>query len=79
MPFRVSPRGLCPLFFFFFNKFIYFIYFIFGCVGSLLQYTGFLLWCLLLLQSMGSRRVGFSTCGLRPPSLWLADSRAQAQ
>ena len=60
-----------------FYLFIYL--FIFGCVGFLLLYTGFLvaasggyssLQCagfslrwLLLLQSTGSRRVGFSSCG----------------
>ena len=32
---------------------------------SLLQYEGFSLWWLLLLQSMGSRHAGFSSCGTR--------------
>ena len=32
---------------------------------SSLQCAGFLLWWLLLLQSMGSRRAGFSSCGVR--------------
>ena len=34
---------------------------------------GFLLW------STGSRRVGFSSCGLWAQYLWLAGSRAQVQ
>ena len=33
-----------------------------GC--SSLRCAGFSLWCLLLLQSTGSRRAGFSSCGL---------------
>ena len=32
---------------------------------SLLQWAVFSLWCLLLLQSTGSRRVGFSSCGMQ--------------
>ena len=32
---------------------------------SSLQCTGFSLWWLLLLQSTGSRRAGFSSCGAR--------------
>ena len=45
--------------------FIYFkfIYFIFDCVGSLLRCAGYSLQWLLLLQSTGSRHVGFSSCG----------------
>ena len=39
--------------------------FIFGCVGSLLQCAGFSLRWLLLFQSTGSRRMGFSSCGMR--------------
>ena len=35
----------------------------FGCVGSLLQCAGFSVRWLLLLQSMGSRCTGFSSCG----------------
>ena len=34
--------------------------------------TGFSLWWLLLLRSMGSRRTGFSSCGIRAQQLWLA-------
>ena len=34
-----------------------------GC--SSLRCVGFSLWWLLLLQSMGSRRVGFSSCGMQ--------------
>ena len=32
---------------------------------SLLQCVGFSLWWLLLLRSTGSRRAGFSSCGMR--------------
>ena len=46
---------------------------------SLLRCTGFSLWWLLLLQSTGSRRVGFSSCSTRAQLLWLTGSRAQAQ
>ena len=76
---------------FFFNLFI----FILGCVGSLLlrrlslvaasggysllRCAGFSLRWLLLLQSMGSRRAGFSSCGAWAQWLWLVGSRAQAQ
>ena len=61
--------------FFFFNKFIYFWLcwvFIAACGVSLVAVSGgysllrcmaFSLWWLLLLWSMGSRRVGFSSCG----------------
>ena len=31
---------------------------------SSLRCTGFSLWCLLLLRSMGSRHAGFSSCGV---------------
>ena len=40
---------------------------------------GLLIGWLLLLQSMGSRCAGFSSCGAWARQLWLADSRAQAQ
>ena len=68
------------LFFFFINLFILFIYFwlhwVFVAVRrlslvavsgdySLLRCVGFSLWWLLLLWSMGSRRAGFSSCGMR--------------
>ena len=46
---------------------------------SSLQCVGFSLRWLLLLQSTGSRNVGFSSCGMWAPQLWCADSRAQAQ
>ena len=64
--------------FFFFNLFILFIYFWlhWGFVAvrglslvvasggySSLWCVSFSLWCLLLLQSMGSRQTGFSSCG----------------
>ena len=48
-----------------------------GC--SSLQCAGFSLWWLLLLWSMGSRHMGFSSCGTRAQQLWLTGSRAQAQ
>ena len=47
-----------------------------GC--SSLQCVGFSLSGLLLLQSMGSRHAGFSSCGTWAQQLWLAGSRAQA-
>ena len=37
------------------------------------------LWWLFLLQSTGSRCVGFSICNTQVQSLWLMGSRAQAQ
>ena len=46
---------------------------------SSLWCAGQSLWWLLLLQSMGSRRMGFSSCGMRAQQLWLTGSRAQAQ
>ena len=46
---------------------------------SLLWCAGFSLQWLLLLQSTGSRRMGFSSCGMQAQQLWLAGSRAQAQ
>ena len=56
----------------------------FSCYGGqellFTQCMGFSLWWLLLLQSVGSRRTGFSTCGMRlsscgawaslPHSIW---------
>ena len=69
------------IFSFFFNKFIYsFIYFwpcwVFVAARGLslvaasggyssLQCVGFSFWWLLLLRSTGSRRMGFSSCGMR--------------
>ena len=46
---------------------------------SLLRCAGFSLSCFLLLQSVGSRHAGFSSCGTWARQLWLAGSRAQAQ
>ena len=46
---------------------------------SLLQYAGISLSWFLLLRSMGSRHMGFSSCGTQAQELWLAGSRAQAQ
>ena len=80
--------------FFFINLFYIFIYFwlhwvFIAACGlslvvasrgySLLQCAGFSLWWLLLLQSMGSRHAGFSSCGMWAQQLWLTGSRAQAQ
>ena len=68
------------LFFLFFKNLFYL--FIFGCIGPSLLCAGFLqLWragatlhcsvrCLLLLQSTGSRCVGFSSCGSQAQQLW---------
>ena len=46
---------------------------------SSFQCAGFSLSWLLLLRSTGSRRAGFSSCGMWTQQLWLAGSRAQAQ
>ena len=76
---------------FFINLFIYFWLcwvFVAACGLSLvvasggyssLWCAGFSLWWLHLLQSMGSRCMGFSSCGRRAQYLWLAGFRAQAQ
>ena len=40
----------------------FFFWFIFGCAGSSLLLEGFSLQWLLLLCSMGSRHMGFSSC-----------------
>ena len=64
------------LFKFLFIYFIFWLPWVFLAVGRLslvvssrgyssLRCTGFSLWWLLLLQSMGSRRTGFSSCGSR--------------
>ena len=44
-----------------------------------LRCVGFLLWRLLLLQSMGSRCAGSSSCGSWAQQLWLAGSITRAQ
>ena len=80
------------LYFFYINFFL--IYFSFGCVGSSLlcvfslvaasggysslRCLGFSLRWLLLLQSMGSRHTGFSSCGLRAPEHRLSSCGTQA-
>ena len=78
--------------FFFFNLFNFFFFFLFGCVGSLLLrglslvaasrgYCSLLcssLRWLLLLQSTGSRCVGFSSCGLRALECRLSSCGARA-
>ena len=45
---------------------------------SSLWCAGFSLWWLLLLRSMGSRHVGFGSCGTWAQKLWLTGSRTQA-
>ena len=52
------------IYLFIYFSFFKFYLFIFGCVGSLLQCAGISLRWLLLLQGMGSRRAGFSSCGM---------------
>ena len=78
---------------FFFKIFIYFYFWlpwVFVAVRRLFSscgergllfvvVPGLLIGCLLLLQSMGSRHMGFSSCGIRAQQLWIAGSRAQAQ
>ena len=49
---------------FFFLIYLFIYLFIYDCVESSLWCTGFSLWWLLLLWSMGSRQVGFSSCGM---------------
>ena len=78
-------------FFFKINLFIYFwLHWVFVAVRRLslvvasrgyssLQCTGFSLQWLLLLQSTGSRRMGFSSCSTQAQKLWLVGSRVQAQ
>ena len=66
LPLEVQRVHWLIQFFFFFNIFyILFFYLFIGCIVSLLLRTGFSLWWLLLLQSMGSRCAGFSSCGAR--------------
>ena len=63
-------------FFFLINLFNFWLHWVFAAARglslvavsrgySLLRGAGFALWWLLLLQSTGSRRVGFSSCGTR--------------
>ena len=78
-------------YFFLINLFIYFwLFWVFVAAHGLflvassggyssLRYAGFSLRWLLLLQSTGSRRAGFSSCGTRAQQLWLMGSRVQAQ
>ena len=73
---RVAPSCM-QLLFFFFNSFIYFwLRWVFVTTRGLslvlasggyssLRRAGFSLWWLLLLRSTGSRRAGFSSCGLQ--------------
>ena len=94
-PKRFTTQEMARGFSFFFHKFIYFIYLFLAVLGLCccarafsscgergypsLWYVGFSLRWLLLLQSTGSRHVGFSSCGTRAQELWLTGSRAQAQ
>ena len=76
---------------FFIRLFIYFwLYLVFVAVHRLslvaasrgypsLRCTVFPLQWLLLLQSMGSRHTGFSSCGMWAQQLWLTGSTAPAQ
>ena len=71
--------------------FIYFwLHWVFGAARGLslvvvsggyssLRCAGFSLRWLLLLWNTGSRRMGFSSCGMWAQKLWLVGSRAQAQ
>ena len=76
--------------FLFIFYFIFWLHWVFVAVGTLslvvvsggyspLQRTGFSLRWPLLLQSTGSRHMGFSSCSTRAQQLWFAGSRAQAQ
>ena len=74
--------------YFLINLFILLFYFIFfGCIGLhccawaflWLWRAGFSLLWFLLLRSMGSRHVGFRSCGTWAQQLWVTGSRAQAQ
>ena len=79
------------IFFIYINLFIYFwLHWVFVAARGLslvaasggyssLWCMGFSLQWLLLLRSTGSRRVGFSSCGMWAQQLWLAGSRVQAQ
>ena len=70
-----GPGGLCfgRLAIIIFKKFIIYLFLFLAALGlrcyvqafSLLQCTGFSLSWLLLLWSMGSRYMGFSSCGTR--------------
>ena len=80
----IMKTGIRNLFFFLINLFIYFwLHLVFvavrglSLVASSRGYSS-LRW-LLLLWSMGSRHVGFSSCGMWAQELWLADFRVQAQ
>ena len=81
----------CLVFIYFLNLFIYFwLCWVFIAVRGLslvavsrgyssLWCAGFSLRWLLLLQSTGSRRMGFSSCSTWAQQLWLTGSRVQAQ
>ena len=81
---------LLILFFHFFFLFFFWLCWVFIAVCGLslvvasgsyssLRYTGFSLQWLLLLQSMGSRCVVFSSCGMWAQQLWCMGSRMQSQ
>ena len=83
--------ALAGRFFFFFLKFIYFwlcwvfiaargLSLVVASGGySLLRCKGFSLWWLLLLQSTGSRRAGFNSCGLWALELRLSSCGARTE
>ena len=78
------------IFFFIFYLFYFWLHWVFVAARGLslvastrgyssLWFVDFSLWWLLLLRSMGSRHVGFSSCGTWAQYLCLTGSRAQAQ
>ena len=88
---NIEQSSLCyTTVFLFFYKFIYFWLcwvFVAACGLSLvaasggyssLRCRGFLLWCLLLLWSTGSRHAGFSSCGSRALERRLSSCGTQA-
>ena len=88
-----SDLSIQIFYFFFLNLFLFIIFwlhwvFVAVCRLSLgaasrghssLQCAGPSLQWLLLLQSVGSRCAGFSSCGMRAQQLWLTGSGVQAQ
>ena len=89
---RTLLSAMLNLFFFFFLSFFIWLGWVFVAARglSLVAVSGATLRCgvrtchfslrwLLLLQSTGSRHMGFSTCGTQAQLLWLVGSRAQVQ
>ena len=87
----MSPLSFfSPVSFLFIYLFIYWLHWVFVAAHRLsllvvsrgyssLQCMGFSLWWLLLLPSMGSRCMGFSSCGRGAQQLWHLGCRVQAQ